>query len=375
MAAVPVLWSAAGHHPAMVAAVICLSPGKGGMELDAVKTARLLDTSCNVVLVIRRGGYIDRAGARLLAGSNVAVEPISFRLNYSPRMAFAVREVLRRHRVADVIYFGASELKSLWLSFLGLDLNVMVRHGTTKTRPKKDLFHRLIYRCVTRHIAISRHLARNVAELYPVQSESDVVLIYPSIAAPPVPDFRAAGDRVRIIHVGRVSHGKGQDAAIRACANLARSGIDFDLTLLGDSPEGASDELERLAARSGIAARVRLMGHVEDVYPHLLSADVFLFPSAGEGFGNALAEALCTGLVPIVYDNSALGEVMRLGFHGHLIADGDEQALAEALVHVCAGIADEKRRAYANVARARVIFSENRERAEYLQLMSGAPRS
>lgn len=365
----------ARHHQEMVAAVICLSPGKGGMELDAVKTARMLGTSTNVVLVIRRGGHIDRARGRLLAGSDIAIEPISFCLNYSLQMALAVRKVLRHHNVADVVYFGATELKSLWLSFLGLDLNVIVRHGTTKTRAKKDFFHRWIYRCVARHVAISAHLARNVTELYPVRSESHVVCIYPSIAAPPIYGFRTPGDRVRIIHVGRVSPGKGQATAVRACTKLAGSGIDFDLTFLGDAAAGAADELKRLAARSGIDGKVCLAGHVADVYPHLLASDVFLFPSAGEGFGNALAEALCTGLVPIVYDNSALGEVMRLGFYGHLIPDGDEQALAEALVRVCVGIAEEKRRAYANIALARAIFSEERERAEYLQFVSGGARS
>lgn len=198
--------------------------------------------------------------------------------------------------------------------------------------------------------------------------------IYPSIAAPPVNDFRPPGSTVQIIHVGRVCRGKGQEQAIRACAQLARTGVDFELVLVGDTEGPETDGLTALIENIGVAGRVRFTGHVDNVYRHLLSADVFLFPSMGEGFGNALAEALCTGLVPVVFDNTALAEIIRLGFYGHLVPDRDEQILADVLWRVCADIDEEKRRAYANIARARKLFSEERERREYLPLISRNPR-
>lgn len=119
-------------------AVICLAPGKGGMELDAVRTAKMLSASVKVVLLIKRDGHLDHARETLLSGYDIAVETVSFRLNYSLPMVVAARAALRRHRVSNVIYFGNSELKSLCLAFLGLGLNVIMRHGTTKSRPKKD---------------------------------------------------------------------------------------------------------------------------------------------------------------------------------------------------------------------------------------------
>lgn len=39
--------------------------------------------------------------------------------------------------------------------------------------------------------------------------------------------------------------------------------------------------------------------------------------------------------MPIVFDNTALAEIMHLGFYGHLVPDRDERALADKLLYVC----------------------------------------
>ncbi|MEV6260496.1 glycosyltransferase [Streptomyces sp. NPDC051784] len=100
--------------------------------------------------------------------------------------------------------------------------------------------------------------------------------------------------------VGRLVPGKRFDLLIRAVAALPGAW----LLLAGSGPEEAS--LRALAARLGVAGRVRFLGECGATdaafgIPEVLSAvDTFVSPSREESFGLACVEALAAGL-PVVY--------------------------------------------------------------------------
>ena len=49
----------------------------------------------------------------------------------------------------------------------------------------------------------------------------------------------------------------------------------------------------------------------EDLAAHYASADLFLFPSLTETFGNVTLEAMASGVCPVAYDYAAAAEVIR----------------------------------------------------------------
>ena len=63
---------------------------------------------------------------------------------------------------------------------------------------------------------------------------------------------------------------------------------------------------------------------------HYASADVFLFPSLSETFGNGVLEAQASGLGVVAYDEAAAGQHIRHGYSGVLAMPGDEDAWIEA---------------------------------------------
>jgi glycosyltransferase involved in cell wall biosynthesis len=67
----------------------------------------------------------------------------------------------------------------------------------------------------------------------------------------------------------------------------------------GIGPEEA--DLRRLAERTGVASRVRFMGHLEhaDMPLALKACDIFVRPSRSEGMGNSFVEAMAAGL-PVI---------------------------------------------------------------------------
>ena len=80
--------------------------------------------------------------------------------------------------------------------------------------------------------------------------------------------------------------------------------------------------------------RVFLKGATNDVPNVLQQGDIFAFPSAYEGFGMALGEAMSMGLPAIGYKNcSAVNELIEDGKNGYLCEDGvDDLANKMALL-------------------------------------------
>jgi glycosyltransferase involved in cell wall biosynthesis len=148
------------------------------------------------------------------------------------------------------------------------------------------------------------------------------------------PDLWPAGDGLRLLGVGRLSHYKGFEVLVRALAraNGAR------LLLIGDG-ECATD-LRRIADESGTASRIHFAGTVDDetLLAAYASADAFVLPSInrGEAFGLVLLEAMRARL-PVIASaipGSGIGEVVVDGETGLLTAPGDAQALSAAITRM-----------------------------------------
>src|SRR5258705_13757985 len=72
----------------------------------------------------------------------------------------------------------------------------------------------------------------------------------------------------------------------------------------------------------------------EQLAEHYASADVFLFPSETETFGNVALEALASGLAVISYDYAAARLHIKDGASGILIPYGDARAFVDAAANL-----------------------------------------
>ena len=69
----------------------------------------------------------------------------------------------------------------------------------------------------------------------------------------------------------------------------------------------------------------------EALAAHYASADVFLFPSLSDTFGNVVLEALASGLPVVSFDVAAAAEHVRDGRSGRLVVAGDEAGFIAAV--------------------------------------------
>jgi glycosyltransferase involved in cell wall biosynthesis len=63
---------------------------------------------------------------------------------------------------------------------------------------------------------------------------------------------------------------------------------------------------------------------------HYASADVFLFPSLTETYGNVVAEAMASGLAVVAYRSAAASELIQDGVNGVTVSPGDRVAFVAA---------------------------------------------
>ena len=141
--------------------------------------------------------------------------------------------------------------------------------------------------------------------------------------------FGVDDDTLVIGNVARHEHQKGLDLLVDAVAELARA--DRRVLLVQAGRDGnASADLRSRIDRLGVAASVRLLGHVDDVAADVLPGlDVFAFPSRYEGLGGALIEAMAAGLPVVTTDLPVTREVT--GGSAVLVPAGDVAALAAAV--------------------------------------------
>jgi glycosyltransferase involved in cell wall biosynthesis len=127
---------------------------------------------------------------------------------------------------------------------------------------------------------------------------------------------------------------------IRAFGRLTEEFPDWGLVILGEGTR--LGELESLVAELGLTERVRLPGVLDNPFPTLKQADLFVLSSRSEGFGNVLVEAMACGL-PVVATEcwSRAPGIVRHGVDGILVAAEDVDALASAMRDL---IADDQRR-------------------------------
>jgi phosphatidylinositol alpha-1,6-mannosyltransferase len=106
-----------------------------------------------------------------------------------------------------------------------------------------------------------------------------------------------------VVCVARLVRRKGQDTLVRIWPELLELFPDAVMLLVGDGPDRR--RLERMVARRGIGASVRMVGSVpwEEVPAHLDAGDVFAMPSRTrrfglevEAFGIVYLEAAACGL-------------------------------------------------------------------------------
>jgi glycosyltransferase involved in cell wall biosynthesis len=152
----------------------------------------------------------------------------------------------------------------------------------------------------------------------------------------------AGPESLVMLVVGRLAAEKNLDVALQAHAAMRAHHADVKLVFVGDGPLR-----ESLQQRCPQAVFAGMQRH-EELAGYYASADLFVFPSLTETFGNVTIEALASGLPVLAFDTAAAGDWVQSHTNGWLVPAGQDAAFVRVAV---------------NLAQAPTLLAQAREQA------------
>ena len=135
-----------------------------------------------------------------------------------------------------------------------------------------------------------------------------------------------AADTPVFLYTGRVASEKNIPFAIQCFEGVQRLLPAARMVIVGDGP--LRKELEQKHPQVVFCGVQR----GEALAQHYASADVFLFPSITETFGNVVTEAMASGLVVVSYDYAASKMLIQSGANGFTAPFNDPVAFEQQLL-------------------------------------------
>lgn len=148
-----------------------------------------------------------------------------------------------------------------------------------------------------RIVAVSEDCSKIFLKLFPEMSEKTSVienilspeLIQEQAKAFVPEEMKNKTDKTLLVTVGRLSHAKGLDLAIKACKQLVDSGFDVQWFVVGYGP--LENELKELIIELGMQNHFYLLGKKVNPYPYINQCDIYVQPSRYEGKAVTIREA------------------------------------------------------------------------------------
>ncbi len=342
----------------------------GGAERVVVEICAGLAQAGHQPLIACANGPLSamalRAGAEIVPLPLATKSPLAIRANAS-RLARLIRD-----REIDLVHAHsrAPAWSARWAARRTGIPFVTTYHGVYNEAGPLKRRYNAVMAAGDRVIAVSQFVGDLVQARYGTGADR-LRVILGGVDAERFDPANIAGERVArlarqwrlpvgaptVLLPGRLTAWKGQSLMLQAMAQIRHR--DAVLVLLGGD-QGRAKYMQSLVAEAealGIAARLRLVGHVEDMPAALMLADVVVNASTDpEAFGRTVVEAQAMGRVVAAADHGGARETIIDGQTGFLFPPGNAAALA-AMIDQVLDLAPEQRVAWGGQARDITIAS------------------
>lgn len=276
---------------------------------------------------------------------NLAVFPFQPADYFSPRTLIKTCNKLRTEKI-DLLHVHYS--KDLWTTvpaarFCGKLPTVFIKHiGTQK--PKRDAFHKWIYKNVCHTIAISNVIQQNLLNTHPIAKDAVSVIHHGLDLALYAQNVEKrehvrktlgiAADELFIGTIGRLQEGKGHLEFLGMAKTIATEFPRTRFMIIGEPTRGEerrARKIYRKVEQINLGRRLILSGYRQDVPDVLAAMDIFAFPSHAEAFGLVVIEAMAAGLPVVSSRCDGILDIVQDGQTGILTEPKNENELTAAV--------------------------------------------
>ena len=183
---------------------------------------------------------------------------------------------------------------------------------------------------------------------------------------------RIEPEELVVIHVSRLAAEKNYDLLFGCYEEIRQRNPRARFVVVSDGPLRRKLEQRYPWAKfTGFLSR-------EDLAQHYASADLFLYPSLTETFGNVVLEGMASGLPLLAFDYAAAARYLQNGQNGRVVPFGKADQFTSAAIDLAADAPEQARYRSAARATAETIpwdaVIDGLER-DLLSVVASAPRS
>jgi glycosyltransferase involved in cell wall biosynthesis len=336
----------------------------GGAERATVKLLRgLSDRGHDVTLLCNDEIVASEARSK---GVNAILSPIGG--DIAVPHAFRLAAQLRR---LDPDAFIVGTFRKLFLASLGAQVagvpRVVARIGLETDTPRSPKYRVALRRWVDGVAVNAERMVEPFASLEGFGPHK-VKLIHNGVRAPMpsgedgalrrqlgiAPDAFVVGTICRLVSQKRI------DRLVEAMSLVNQS---VHCIIAGDGDRRA--EIASQISTRGLARRVHLLGHRDDVGNVLRALDLYVISSDREGLSNSMLEAMATGLPLVSTPVSGAADALVGSHPAGIITRFDEQSIARAIEELYINRSRLKEMGDAALHRAETVFSMERMVSEW----------
>jgi len=265
--------------------------------------------------------------------------------NFQPCVVLQLAKIMKERGI-DIVHCQRHKptvYGALAAYMAGRHLKVIshVRGLNRARRFRRRLLNRILFRRISRIIAVSNAVRDDIVRTNLMSSPDKVVTIYNGIDVKAFMDSPLTREEVRtqlglpdrdaFVYgtVGRLAETKGQGVLLRA---FARVNAKYPKSWLVFAGKGRLEsELRALSAKLNINERVLFLGYRNDIPDVLKAYDAFVLPSIAEGLPGALLEAMTTGIPVIASRVGGVPEILDDPSLGIMVSPSSMDELASAM--------------------------------------------
>jgi glycosyltransferase involved in cell wall biosynthesis len=148
-------------------------------------------------------------------------------------------------------------------------------------------------------------------------------------------ELAIASDRLVVGIISKLWEGKGHHLLLQAWRQIQGNWRDGEQPLLAIVGEGPLEiQLRQTVRELGIANSVLFTGFRADIPEVTAAIDIAVLPSAFEGMGRVILEAMAAGKPVVASRVGGIPDLVRDGVNGILVSPNDQQSIADALLRL-----------------------------------------
>lgn len=192
---------------------------------------------------------------------------------------------------------------------------------------------KLVSRFSKDHIVVSSRTKKRLLKINP---QADVKVVPNALELALIDSAKPTKEKYDLVYCGRLMSHKNVDVLIKTVRLLTHNFPKMKCLIIGNGPE--KEKLVFLAKKIGVKKNIIFKDFLptqKDVYSHMKSSKIFVFPSILEGFGIVVIEAMACGLpiIGISHKWNAAEDLIKENKAGYIVNLSAEE-IAEKIAYL-----------------------------------------